>query len=426
MKYRWLTAIAVLALLMAACGGGDDASSGQAGSGAETGEPEVGSAEPVQGVTDDEIFIAGFGPLTGSASWVGLGNRDGFSLAVKEINEAGGIHGRQIRFEFEDDAFEVSQAQQVVRRLIDQQQPFMIYAGTGSTVFLSVADALRDAGIPTYNGFSGSEAARATPEVETMFHGEAVSTQWVVPTTVDLLVDDLQAERVALMHEDGEWGKTLCDGIQQELESAGNVELVTVQTYGAADTDFSGQLVAIRDADPQVVVNCGLFPAAKIILRQANELGVDALFVGDAGQANPTVWADGGAATENWVFNWYEPYFMTDETGPMGEFRERYLAEYPDAPEGRPNHADTFSYGAAYLLAEALERAGPELTQEGFLQALSSISGFQATPISPEANCDNERNECFVETVWMLVQDGRPTPADEEDMAELSQLVASG
>ena len=113
-----------------------------------------------------------------------------------------------------------------------------------------------------------------------------------------------------------------------------NIEIVTQQVYGAADTDFTGQLIAVRDAKPQVVVNCGLFPAAKILLRQANELGIEAVWLGDAGQANATVWAEAGAGAEDWLFNWYQPQYLTDTTGPMAEFRAKSLAAYPDAPEG--------------------------------------------------------------------------------------------
>lgn len=413
--------VAASSLLLAACSSGSSGSSesptGESSSTATGESPPEGST---QGITDNEIYIQGFGPLTGPASWVGLGNRDGFSLAVQEINEAGGIHGRTIRFEFADDEFEVSKAQGVVRKIIDQDKPFLVYSGTGSTVFLSVADQLRDSGIPTFNGFSGSEAARQTPEVPNLFHGEAVSTLWVTPSIVDLVTAQLNATRIAIMSEDGEWGKTLCASIVEELKQLPDVEIVTEQVYGAADTDFTGQLLAVRDAEPQVVVNCGLFPAAKIILRQANELGIDAQFVGDAGQANATVWAEAGEGAEDWLFNWYQPQYLTDTTGAMAEFREKFVAAYPDAPEGRPAHSDTFSYDAAYLIAMALEAAGPDLTAEKFLAEMSKLVDVNPTPISPNVNCSNERNECFVELKWMIVENGQPRPATDEDFAAIA------
>jgi branched-chain amino acid transport system substrate-binding protein len=389
---------------------------------AETSAPEAYAV--TQGITDDEIYIQGFGPITGPASWVGLGNRDGFSLAVDEINANGGIHGRQLRFDFADDEFEVSKAQGVVRKIIDQDKPFLVYSGTGSTVFLSVADQLREAKVPTFNGFSGSEAARQTPEVPNLYHGEAVSTLWVTPSFVEMINVNLKAKRVAIMNEDGEWGKTLCAGLVAELEALPEIEIVTQQTYGAADTDFTGQLIAVRDANPQVVVNCGLFPAAKILLRQANELGIEAVWLGDAGQANATVWAEAGAGAEDWLFNWYQPQYLTDTTGAMAEFRTKYLASYPDAPEGRPAHSDTFSYDAAYIIANALDAAGPDLTADKFLAAMSAVENVNPTAISPNVNCANERNECFIELSWNIVTDGTARAATADDYSRLAAKIA--
>ena len=79
-----------------------------------------------QGVTKDKILIGGFGPITGPAAWIGLGSRDGMSLAIKEINGAGGIHGRKLDMIFEDDAASPSRALAGVKKLIDQDKVFML------------------------------------------------------------------------------------------------------------------------------------------------------------------------------------------------------------------------------------------------------------------------------------------------------------
>src|SRR3981081_3446365 len=61
-------------------------------------------AAQTQGVTADSVTIGAFGPITGPAAYIGLAGRDGMSLAVKEINAAGGVNGRKINVVFEDDA----------------------------------------------------------------------------------------------------------------------------------------------------------------------------------------------------------------------------------------------------------------------------------------------------------------------------------
>lgn len=427
---RVMAAVAVLGLALTACGGDDGATAApdtttDGGDGTDGGDDaEPAASGDVPGVTDEEIVIAGFGPMTGGASWIGLGTRDGFTMGIDEINEAGGIHGRQIRLEYFDDQNEVAFAQNVLRRITGEIEPFMVFSGTGSTIFVSVADQLRELEIPVYNGFSGSPAGRQDPEVENMFHGQAVSATYVTRDQM-ALVEDLGAERVSVIHDVGEWGRSVCEPAIEALESELGITPDTVQTYQVGDTDFSGQLVALREADPDVVLNCGHYPEAAVILQQASELGLDALFIGDTAQGNATVWDRAGEAGEDFVFNWYSPVFLTDTTGPMADFREKYEERYPDAAEGRPAHSDTFSYGDAYIIAEALERAGEDLTVEKFLEAMKSLTDFQPTPINATADFSNPQNDGFQETVWMRVKDGEAVLVDDAEMEELRDLVAS-
>ena len=51
----------------------------------------------------DTLKIGGIGPITGGAAVYGLAVKNAAELAVKEINEAGGINGMQVEFKFEDD-----------------------------------------------------------------------------------------------------------------------------------------------------------------------------------------------------------------------------------------------------------------------------------------------------------------------------------
>src|SRR2546430_11487526 len=81
-------------------------------------------AEP--GVTDTEIRIGMWTPLSGPVALLGQSARDAARLWAQEINEKGGIHGRKINFIFYDDAGSPQEAQTAVRRLIDHDQGFML------------------------------------------------------------------------------------------------------------------------------------------------------------------------------------------------------------------------------------------------------------------------------------------------------------
>ena len=66
----------------------------------------------------EEIVIGLHGPMTGPASWVGLGARDGALMAIEEINAGGGIHGRKIRLIAYDDGGKPSESEADTKKMI--------------------------------------------------------------------------------------------------------------------------------------------------------------------------------------------------------------------------------------------------------------------------------------------------------------------
>ena len=70
----------------------------------------AGGAAQTPGVSNDTVLIGSHGPVTGPASFLGLGGRDGAELAISEINAAGGVHGRKLKMIFEDDGFSPAKA----------------------------------------------------------------------------------------------------------------------------------------------------------------------------------------------------------------------------------------------------------------------------------------------------------------------------
>ena len=106
MKKRFLSAglAVVMAASLTACGGSDSASTTAAAAGESKAEGESAAAGESSAAADGAVFkIGGIGPVTGGAAVYGLAVQHGAEVAVKEINEAGGINGAQIEFQFQDD-----------------------------------------------------------------------------------------------------------------------------------------------------------------------------------------------------------------------------------------------------------------------------------------------------------------------------------
>src|ERR1700753_1085230 len=122
------------------------------------------------GITTDSITIGAFGPITGPAAYIGLAGRDGATLAIKEINAAGGINGRKLAMIFEDDGHSPTKALAAAKKLIDQDHVFMIFCVAGSNGTLGTIDFVRENGRVMYVSFASAPGG-TWPFARNMFRG---------------------------------------------------------------------------------------------------------------------------------------------------------------------------------------------------------------------------------------------------------------
>src|SRR4030067_3294671 len=95
--------------------------------------------------------------LSGPAAWIGLGARDGLTMAFDEINDTGGVHGRKLKFITEDDENSPAKGISAVRKLIEVSNVFLVICGSGSTPAMGVAPIMRDYKIPYFNPVAANQ-----------------------------------------------------------------------------------------------------------------------------------------------------------------------------------------------------------------------------------------------------------------------------
>ncbi|HMQ07475.1 MAG TPA: ABC transporter substrate-binding protein, partial [Saprospiraceae bacterium] len=114
------------------------------------------------GVTDDEIVIGSWGPMTGPAALWGNVVK-GIDSYFKLINDEGGIHGRKIKFIYKDDAYDPSKTVPAVRELVQRDEVFAVVGGIGTATNMAVKDFLSENGIPWITPMSGAAAFTHPP-----------------------------------------------------------------------------------------------------------------------------------------------------------------------------------------------------------------------------------------------------------------------
>ena len=99
------------------------------------------------GVSKDTIRIGMFGPITGSYS----AHRvvyDGAQAIYKQVNDAGGIYGRKIEVQFEDDGCDISKGRAAVKRLISREDVFLLHGGVCSASTFAIRSEAIDNQVP--------------------------------------------------------------------------------------------------------------------------------------------------------------------------------------------------------------------------------------------------------------------------------------
>ncbi len=333
------------------------------------------------GVTKDTILIGAYGPITGPAAYVGLGGRDGAELALQEINDAGGINGRKLQLVFEDDAFSPSKALAAAKKLVEQDKVFMVLGVSASNPTVGAIDYLKEAQVPHY--VSVASAPPVThPFSRYVFRGATTEAARWGEVYSEFLAQFLLAKNIAVLSGADEFAKNEGDAIEKWLDKWYGIKSLVRVEYKVGDKDFTPQLLKIKEANPEVIVINGLVNEGAIILRQARELGMRQPIFGSASMVDNGLIATAGYAAEGFMGGWLLPVFLDSQHPDMLKFRHAWDKRYPNAPKGRPNIFDMMTYGDTYVVAEALKRAGADLTRDKLLDALETIDDYRVSEVA--------------------------------------------
>jgi branched-chain amino acid transport system substrate-binding protein len=350
------------------------------------------AAEP--GVTDKTIKIGVLGSLTGPFAIFGTGNLSGATIAFEEANAAGGINGRKIEWISLDDESSPPKGIAAYKRLVDQEQVFAVFGPAASAVGQALVPTFKASTTPTFVSVFSTPAV-TEPLIPVVFRTGPMNDRQQGSAIADYVVDHLKMNKIALISQSDEYGKRGAESVTSRLAER-KMPLVSSEVFNISDTDFTAQLSRTIQANPDVLIIYGYPNPSAVITRQAKQLGLKATIMGanSAGSRTyPKIVGEAAAGTQN---------ILTLKVLPEGDdpaavkFRKVFEERFPDlARQGRPDLGDVLGYGGAKVFLEGLKRAGPQLTQKGFMQALESMKDFQTDLTLPTTftATDHEGNQ---------------------------------
>jgi branched-chain amino acid transport system substrate-binding protein len=291
------------------------------------------------------IKIALVDAQSGQLSSLGAWELKGAKLAVGEWNKAGGISGRQIALDVFDDQGDPTVGTNLARKIASEGYLAMI--GTAeSAVTIAMAPILQQNQIP--NIASGQSPGMVALKSPFLFLNGPTSLTYD-ETLAKYIVETKGIKNIAMITNNGSFGKGEHDAFTKALQARG-VTPVADQVVTTDQKEFSAALTTIRQNNPQVVFLGAEEVESGLIVKQARDLGIKAVFAGAAPQGTP-VFRDtaGVAAVEGTLVS--TPYLSNDLNDKTRTFADAYKAAYGEEAELHGAKA----YDGAQILLSALK-----------------------------------------------------------------------
>ena len=336
------------------------------------------TAAAVPGITDNQVVVGAFQDQSGAAAVVGINMRKGMEAYFNWVNAQGGVNGRKIKFIVEDDGFQAARAIAATKKLVEQDKVFALVGTLGTPGVAATIDYIMEKQIPSIYQGSGISAL-AFPPKKYIFPVQPnfISEGRIVATYV---VENLKMKRVAVACEQTDIGTEGLRGVREQLAMY-KMEPVEVVNFGAADVDFSSQILKLMRAKPDAVIIYSTLKPAAGFLKQAKVMGLDAQFLTTYVNADPIQMpALAGDACVGLIAPGWVPVLGNDVDSVR--YLEIYQATYP---KEMPSAFAAAGFIAGEVFCEGLRRGGKNPTREGLIAAMESLrdwDGIMAKGIS--------------------------------------------
>ena len=351
--------------------------------------------------------------LTGSQAAFGEAHKNGYAIALDEINSKGGVLGKKLELDFYDDQSKPDQAVQGVSKLVDQDQVPMLLGSysSESTKAIVPAVAQRETPLIIPTATADNVMDSKSPWV---FRICAGATDYA-KATIGFLKANGAPKTMAIVYENTNFGQSNMKAMTAAAKEAG-INLVAVESYEAKSPDYKAVLQRVKQANPDVIYFCSYLLDATTLMRQSREVDLNPKYFTSAG----TGFAAAEFPTEKGAGKNADFTFSVSQWLPSAKWAgsKEFDAEYFKRFNSHPQYHAMQAYAALKVAAQAINNA-KSLDPAKIRDAIKNID-LASTPFG-HVKFDNGQNQHPV--LITQIQNGQYRVVFPADAAETKPII---
>ncbi len=322
----------------------------------------------------ETIKIGAIFAVTGPASFLGAPEAKTAQMMVDEINNNGGINGKQLKLIIKDSAGSPEKAISFAKQLIDEEKVFAIIGPSTSGETMKIKTICED-GKTILISCAAAEVI-VNPVAKYVFKSPQKDSHAV--QKIFEVMKKKGITRIGIVSSNDGFGIAGKEQLEK-IAPAQGIQILISEVYDKKATDLTGVLTKLKAKNVQAVVNWSIVPAQSIVAKNMKQLNMNAPLFQSHGFGNIKYVKEAGEAAEGIIFPCGR--LLIAESLPANHPQKSLLMKYKKDYESKYGEdASTFgghAYDAMLILIEGIRKAGSD--REKVRDAIENLKGVAGT-----------------------------------------------
>ncbi|MES2481333.1 MAG: ABC transporter substrate-binding protein [Pseudomonadota bacterium] len=343
------------------------------------------AADP--GVTATEIKLGQTAPYSGPVS-VAAPQAAVQVAYFKMLNDKGGINGRKVNLISLDDGYSPPKTVEVTRKLVEQDEVFLIFGQVGTATAAAVQPYLHAKGVPQLLVSTGASRFN-NPSKFPLTIGTAASYRGEAVLFGKYIRQKIPGAKVGIFYQNDDLGRDYLDGITEGLGDQAAATIVSKMAGDVQAPTFDSEVLQLRSSGANVLVIAATAKPTVLVMRKVHDLGwkPQTLLTLASASVTNVMEPSGGAANTGVITTtvYKDPSDTRWANDPEYLEYAAFIAKY--LPQYNKNDQYAVSgYIAVQVMAKILQDAGNNLTRENVRKVASNLKDFRPKMAGPDVS----------------------------------------